>query len=105
MPKVFGHICSVYFKVCNKALTDSSKADMAIPEAAPVPAKPMKCPDPMLLANKEAPTYKMHVIVLCFFYILAEKRPLRGLFSLAPAPKVFKAFCGFILYFSAKFKD
>ena len=37
-------------------LTLNSKADMAIPEAAPVPANPIKCPDPMLLANKEAPT-------------------------------------------------
>ena len=31
---------------------------MPIPLAAPLPAKPMKCPLPMLLANKEAPTYK-----------------------------------------------
>ena len=29
---------------------------MAIPDAAPVPAKPIKCSDPMLLANKDAPT-------------------------------------------------
>ena len=27
-----------------------------MPDAAPVPARPMKCPDPMLLANSEAPT-------------------------------------------------
>ena len=29
-----------------------------MPEAAPVPARPMKCPDPMLLANNEAPTFQ-----------------------------------------------
>ena len=27
-----------------------------MPDAAPVPARPMKWPDPMLLANNEAPT-------------------------------------------------
>ena len=42
---------------------------MAIPEAAPVPAKPIKCPDPMLLANKEAPTYKMRMVVIFFFHL------------------------------------
>ena len=26
-----------------------------VPDAAPPPARPMKCPLPMLLANKEAP--------------------------------------------------
>ena len=38
-------------------LTLSSKPDIPMPEAAPVPARPMKCPEPMLLANKEAPTF------------------------------------------------
>lgn len=37
-------------------LTLSSNIDIAIPEAAPDPAKPIKCPDPILLANSEAPT-------------------------------------------------
>ncbi len=27
-----------------------------IPEAAPDPASPMKCPEPMLLAKRDAPT-------------------------------------------------
>ena len=30
---------------------------MPIPEAAPVPANPMKCPEPILLAKRDAPTY------------------------------------------------
>ena len=37
-------------------LTLSSNAAIPIPDAAPVPASPMKCPDPMLLANRDAPT-------------------------------------------------
>ena len=39
-------------------LTLSSNAATAIPDAAPDPAKPMKCSLPMLLANNDAPTYK-----------------------------------------------
>jgi len=34
----------------------NSKAPTAIPEAAPVPARPIKCSLPILLANSEAPT-------------------------------------------------
>lgn len=34
-----------------------SNAEIAIPELAPEPARPMKWPEPTLLANKEAPTY------------------------------------------------
>ena len=30
--------------------------DIPIPDAAAVPANPTKCPDPMLLANNDAPT-------------------------------------------------
>ena len=41
----------------NNKLTLSSKTLIPIPVAAPAPAKPMKCPLPMLLANKDAPTY------------------------------------------------
>ena len=39
-------------------LTLSSKAAIPIPVAAAVPANPMKWPDPILLANKDAPTYR-----------------------------------------------
>jgi hypothetical protein len=38
-------------------LTLNSKAATEIPDAAPVPDKPMKCSLPMLLANSDAPTY------------------------------------------------
>ena len=37
-------------------LTLSSNAAIPIPDAAPVPANPIKCPEPILLANKDAPT-------------------------------------------------
>ena len=39
------------------SLTLNSKAAIPIPDAAPVPANPMKCPDPILLANNDAPTF------------------------------------------------
>ena len=39
-------------------LTLCSKAAIPIPDAAAVPARPMKCPEPMLLANNDAPTYR-----------------------------------------------
>ena len=45
----------------SSGLTLSSKPDIPMPEAAPVPARPMKCPEPMLLANKEAPTFTIRV--------------------------------------------
>jgi len=38
-------------------ITLSSKMATPMPLAAPVPANPMKCPLPMLLANSDAPTY------------------------------------------------
>ena len=38
-------------------LTLSSNAAIPIPDAAPVPANPIKCPEPILLANKDAPTF------------------------------------------------
>ena len=41
----------------SKDLTLSSNIDMAMPEAAPAPARPIKCPDPILLANSDAPTW------------------------------------------------
>ena len=31
-----------------------------MPEAAAVPANPMKCPEPILLANNEAPTWEQN---------------------------------------------
>ena len=40
-----------------KDITFNSNPEIAIPEAAPNPAKPMKCPLPTLLANKDAPTF------------------------------------------------
>lgn len=40
-------------------LTLSSNIEIAIPDAAPEPASPMKCPLPILLANRDAPTWKM----------------------------------------------
>lgn len=36
--------------------TFNSKTPWPMPEAAPDPAKPTKCPDPILLANNDAPT-------------------------------------------------
>ncbi len=43
-----------------------------MPDAAPVPAKPMKCPDPILLANSEAPTYYIYRMLdrLCSLWFL-----------------------------------
>jgi len=38
-------------------LTLNSNAPTAIPEAAPVPANPIKCSLPILLANNDAPTF------------------------------------------------
>ena len=38
-------------------ITVSSNMKMAMPEAAAVPARPTKWPEPMLLPNKEAPTW------------------------------------------------
>ena len=43
----------------NSWLTFSSNAPIPIPDAAPDPAKPMKCPDPILLAKSDAPTYNI----------------------------------------------
>lgn len=44
------------FTTCIKSLTFHSYAIAPIPAAAPEPARPMKWPLPMLLANSEAPT-------------------------------------------------
>lgn len=41
-----------------EALTFHSKPPVAIPEAAPVPARPTKWLLPMLLAKREAPIWK-----------------------------------------------
>jgi hypothetical protein len=38
-------------------IDENSNAAMAMPDAAPLPAKPIKCTLPILLANKEAPTF------------------------------------------------
>ncbi len=35
----------------------NSNMEMPMPDAAPDPASPMKWPEPMLLANREAPTW------------------------------------------------
>ena len=43
-------------KVYEFIFTLNSKAPTAIPEAAPVPASPMKCSLPILLAKRENPT-------------------------------------------------
>ena len=37
-------------------LTLNSKTATPIPVDAPDPARPIKCPDPILLANSDAPT-------------------------------------------------
>ena len=47
-------------------LTLSSKVPRPIPEAAPDPASPMKCPEPILLANRDAPTYQEGKMVFLF---------------------------------------
>ena len=41
--------------------TLSSNAATAIPEVAPEPASPMKCSLPMLLANSDAPTFRIEI--------------------------------------------
>jgi len=46
-------------------LTLSSKAPTATPDAAPDPARPMKCSLPMLLANNDAPTCNVTVYNTC----------------------------------------
>ena len=45
-----------YNIICFVQLTFNSNTATAIPSAAPDPAKPIKCSDPILLANKDAPT-------------------------------------------------
>ena len=47
-------------------LTLNSNAATEIPEAAPVPERPIKCSLPMLLANSDAPTYN-EIISLTLF--------------------------------------
>ena len=48
---------TIYFvSRMNRNLTFNSKDAIPIPEAAPDPANPIKCPDPMLLAKRDAPT-------------------------------------------------
>ncbi len=44
--------------------TCNSNVEIAMPELAPEPARPMKWPEPILLANKEAPTYSKGSITL-----------------------------------------
>lgn len=57
-------------------LTFSSKTATAIPSAAPEPARPIKCSEPILLANRDAPTcyiskYTWNYIYVCvYMYIL-----------------------------------
>ena len=48
-----GYFCHL-FKIDNHTL--SSKAPTPRPDAAPEPARPIKCSLPMLLANSDAPT-------------------------------------------------
>jgi hypothetical protein len=40
-----------------------------MPELAPEPAKPMKFPEAMLLANREAPTFLRKKLIFKFYYI------------------------------------
>ena len=47
----------VPFCSCSCVLTVSSKAAIPIPDAAPEPASPIKWPEPMLLAKRDAPTW------------------------------------------------
>lgn len=51
-------------------LTFHSNAPTAIPAAAPVPASPTKCPLPILLLNKDAPTGNQ------VMFLPAKKNPL-----------------------------
>lgn len=51
-------------------LTFHSKPPTAIPLAAPVPARPTKCPLPMLLANRDAPTLNITLEQSCRTYIV-----------------------------------
>ena len=44
-------------------LTLNSKTAIPIPEAAAVPANPIKCPEPILLANNEAPTWEQNEVL------------------------------------------
>ena len=44
-------------------LTLNSKTAIPIPEAAAVPANPIKCPEPILLANNEAPTWEQNKVL------------------------------------------
>ena len=44
-------------------LTLKSKTAIPIPEAAAVPANPIKCPEPILLANNEAPTWEQNEVL------------------------------------------
>ena len=49
-------ICYIFTNLSNIIHTFNSKLPTLIPEAAPELAKPIKCPDPILLANNDAPT-------------------------------------------------
>ena len=50
------------FRIHRDKLTLSSKIEIAMPDAAPEPANPIKCPLPMLLANNDAPTCKRNTL-------------------------------------------
>ena len=60
---------NIGFITLGKILTLNSKAATPIPDAAPVPAKPMKCSLPILLANSDAPTGSQNM------YFPARKYP------------------------------
>ena len=48
----------------HSVLTPHSKATTAIPDAAPLPANPMKCSLPMLLENRDAPICKTKRMII-----------------------------------------
>ena len=50
-------------------LTLSSKIEIAMPDAAPEPANPIKCPLPMLLANNDAPTCKQNTLKIVIIMV------------------------------------
>ena len=55
-----------------------------MPEAAPDPASPMKCSDPMLLANREAPTYSGDNLIQMMFNDLTTHVPESNACSSTP---------------------
>ena len=57
------------FRIHRGKLTLSSKIEIAMPDAAPEPANPIKCPLPMLLANNDAPTCKQNTLKIVIIMV------------------------------------